>query len=80
MEYRINQSAEFNGKEVTLKGWVYNKRSSGSIVFLQLRDGSGFIQGVVVKSEVDEKVFKDADKVTLESSVIVTGIVKEEKR
>jgi len=80
MEYRINQSAEFNGKEVTLKGWVYNKRSSGSIVFLQLRDGSGFIQGVVVRSEVDEKVFKDADKVTLESSVIVTGIVKEEKR
>lgn len=80
MGYHINQSDKFSGKEVVLKGWVYNKRSSGSIVFLQLRDGSGFIQGVVVKSEAGEKVFKDADKITLESSVIVSGVVKEEKR
>jgi asparaginyl-tRNA synthetase len=80
MEYLIKDSANFIGKEIILKGWVYNKRSSGSIVFLQLRDGTGFIQGVVIKSEVVQKVFDDANIITLESSVIIKGIIKEEKR
>lgn len=80
MQYKISDSEKYIGKEVILKGWVYNKRSSGSIVFLQLRDGSGFIQGVVVKSEVSEEVFKSAEKITLETSVIVSGFVKAEKR
>jgi aspartyl/asparaginyl-tRNA synthetase len=50
----IEKIHQFEGQEVTLSGWLYNKRSSGKIIFLQIRDGSGFIQGVVVKKEVEE--------------------------
>jgi len=78
--YTINQSKEWTGKEVTLKGWVYNKRGSGALVFLQVRDGTGFIQATAVKSELDEKIFALAKDITLESSVIITGVCKEEKR
>jgi len=68
------------GQEVLIKGWCYNKRSSGKIHFLQLRDGTGFIQGVAVKGEVPEKAFEDADRLTIESSVIVKGSVRVDKR
>ncbi|MBI2641635.1 asparagine--tRNA ligase [Candidatus Roizmanbacteria bacterium] len=76
----IKDSEKFVGKEVIVKGWIYNKRSSGSIHFLQVRDGSGFIQATVVKSEVNPEVFAAADKVTLESSVEVIGLLREDKR
>jgi len=68
------------GKEVTLYGWLYNKRSSGKIKFLILRDGSGYVQCVVFKGNVSDKIFEDADKLTQESSFSVTGIVKVEPR
>jgi len=68
------------GEEVLIKGWCYNKRSSGKIHFLQLRDGTGFIQGVAVKGEVPGKAFDDADRLTIESSVIVKGVVRVDKR
>ena len=79
-EFFIKEAESFVGKEVTIKGWVYNKRSSGSITFLQIRDGTGFIQGVVVRGEVKDEVFQKAKEVTLESSVIVKEILREEKR
>ncbi|MBU1348904.1 asparagine--tRNA ligase [Patescibacteria group bacterium] len=60
---------------VTIKGWAYNVRSSGSIAFLQLRDGSGFAQAVVAKQNVDEASWSAATDTTIESSVIVTGTV-----
>jgi len=68
------------GEEVTIGAWIANKRSSGKIAFLQLRDGSGFIQGVVVKAEVAEEVFQSAKSVTQETSVYVKGIVREDER
>jgi len=68
------------GREVTLKGWLYNKRSSGKIHFLQIRDGTGIIQGVMARNEVDEKTFELGEKVTQESSIIVRGVVREDKR
>jgi len=80
LETTIAKIQDFAGKEVQLKGWVYNKRESGKIIFLQLRDGSGFIQGVVVKSEVSEKTFENAVKATMESSVVMTGTAREDKR
>src|SRR5260221_11988545 len=80
MEFSIAKAKDFIGKEVTIKGWVYNKRSSGKITFLQIRDGSGFIQGVVEKVAVDEKTWEASDKVTMESSALISGIVKEEPR
>jgi len=58
-----------------MKGWSYNVRSSGSIVFLQMRDGSGFTQAVVAKPTVSEEVWNAASRLTIESSAIVTGTV-----
>ncbi len=68
------------GEEVTLHGWVYNKRSSGKIWFLILRDGTGSTQCVVVGGQVPDEVFDLDGVLTQESSVSVTGVVKEEKR
>lgn len=79
-EHTIERIAGHAGKQVTLKGWVYNKRSSGKIRFLLLRDGTGLIQCVFLKNEVSEAAFELADTVTRESSVEVTGTVREDKR
>ncbi|WP_407646954.1 asparagine--tRNA ligase [Bacillus fonticola] len=68
------------GEEVKIGAWLANKRSSGKIAFLQLRDGSGFMQGVVVKNEVDEEVFRLAKSITQETSMYVTGVVQEDTR
>lgn len=68
------------GETVTFGGWLARKRSSGKIQFLQLRDGTGFIQGVLVKAEVEEAVWEHASKLTQESSLYVTGIVREDPR
>ncbi|WP_340639471.1 asparagine--tRNA ligase [Bacillus atrophaeus] len=80
MKTTINQVYKHVGQEVTIGAWVANKRSSGKIAFLQLRDGTGFIQGVVVKAEVDENMFQTAKSVTQETSLYVKGIVKEDER
>ncbi len=76
----INQVFKHVDEEVTIGGWIANKRSSGKIAFLQMRDGTGFIQGVVVKAEVEEDVFKLAKSVTQETSVYVTGQVTKDER
>jgi asparaginyl-tRNA synthetase len=68
------------GQEVTLRGWVHNKRSSGKIQFLILRDGTGYIQAVVVKNAVAPDVFSAADTLTHESSIEVKGKVREDSR
>ncbi|KYG32893.1 asparagine--tRNA ligase [Alkalihalobacillus trypoxylicola] len=80
MKTTINQVGQFVNQEVTIGAWIANKRSSGKIAFLQLRDGTGFIQGVVVKAEVEEDVFKFAKSITQESSVYITGKVRADER
>ncbi len=67
------------GETVTLKGWLYNKRSSGKLVFLQLRDGTGIVQCVVFRPN-SEELFEAANSIGQESSIIVTGTVKEDTR
>lgn len=76
----IKDLKQYDGKEVTLNGWVYNVRSIGKIWFLILRDGTGMLQCVVVKNDVDEDTFNKEELLTQESSVTVTGIVRLEKR
>lgn len=76
----IKNLKENINQEITLKGWAYNFRSSGKIFFLQLRDGSGFVQVVYIASELPEKIWEELKSLTLESSVEITGIVKEEPR
>lgn len=76
----ISHVAEHVGEEVKLEGWVYNKRSSGSLVFLIVRDGTGFIQAVAVKGEISDEDFQKCDELTQESSIVVSGKVKADKR
>ena len=76
----IEDIGKYVGKEVEIRGWVYNKRSSGRIRFLLVRDGTGIIQSTAYSKEKDNPIFRAFDELTLESSVIVRGMVKEEKR
>ncbi len=71
---------DYIGKTVSINGWIANKRSSGKIIFLQIRDGSGFIQGVIVRDEAGEELFQNAETLTQESSVRVQGIVRKDER
>ncbi len=68
------------GQNVTIKGWLHNRRSSGKIHFLVVRDGTGFLQVVMGKRDVDEATFQKADHLSQESAIIVTGTVKAEPR
>ena len=76
----IENLADYVGKEVTLRGWLYNKRSSGKLIFLLLRDGTGLLQCVVFKGNLSEDLFNSADSLTQESSFEVTGTVKKDDR
>ncbi len=76
----INQLNKFIGNEVKISGWLYNKRSSGKMQFLLIRDGTGIVQGVLFKGDVSEELFKLCDTISQESSIEVTGIIKEEER
>ncbi len=76
----INEAKNNVGKEVNIKGWIYNTRSSGKIIFLLIRDGTGIIQSVVSKNDVAEEIFEKAKKLTQESSITVKGTIQEEKR
>jgi asparaginyl-tRNA synthetase len=80
MNPTIAQLGKYVGQEVRIGAWLYNKRSSGKIQFLQLRDGTGFVQGVLVKAEVTPEIWETAGKLTQESSIYVTGMVREEER
>src|SRR5215510_5966743 len=68
------------GQSVTVRGWLYNLRESGKLLFPIFRDGSGVIQGVVPKSQVSPEVFDTVKNLTLESSVVVIGKVRADKR
>ena len=77
---RMNQAKNYVGQTVLIGAWVANKRSSGKIAFLQLRDGATYFQGIVVKSDVQEEVFEIAKSLTQETAVYVTGVIQEDTR
>jgi len=68
------------GQEIEIRGWVYNLRSSGSIHFLLLRDGTGILQAVAVRQDLPPELFEAVGALTQESSVIVTGVAREDRR
>ncbi len=76
----IAQIGQYEGRRVTLRGWLYNLRESGKLLFPIFRDGSGTIQGIVPKAAVTPEVFEKIKGLTQESSVIVTGKVRADKR
>jgi asparaginyl-tRNA synthetase len=80
MRIYIEDIAKHDGETVTLKGWLANRRSSGRIHFLQVRDGSGFIQAVMSKAEVGDALFQRADHLSQESAIVVTGTVRADAR
>jgi asparaginyl-tRNA synthetase len=76
----IARIGEYEGQSVTLRGWLYNLRESGKLLFPIFRDGSGTIQGIVPKAAVPAEVFEAIKGLTQESSVVVTGKVRADKR
>jgi asparaginyl-tRNA synthetase len=76
----IEEIGKYEGQEVTLKGWLHNRRSSGKIHFLIVRDGTAFIQAVMSKAAVGDELFKAADHLSQETSIIVSGVVRADKR
>lgn len=73
----IKDLSKHVGEDVTIKGWLYNKRSSGKLAFLELRDGTGIVQAVASKKDISEEDWENCEKVTQESSVIITGTPRE---
>src|SRR2546428_5539279 len=76
----VNELRNHVGEAVTVRGWLYNKRSSGKLWFLIVRDGTGLVQCVLFRGNVAPEVFERAESVTQESSLMVTGKVKKEDR
>jgi asparaginyl-tRNA synthetase len=76
----IEDIGRHEGEEVTIKGWLHNRRSSGKIHFLIVRDGTGFIQAVMSKAAVGDDTFKAADHLSQETSIVVTGVARADKR
>jgi asparaginyl-tRNA synthetase len=80
MHVYIEDIGKHEGDDVTIKGWLHNRRSSGKIHFLTLRDGTGFIQAVMSKAAVGDDAFKAADHLSQETSIVVTGKARADKR
>jgi asparaginyl-tRNA synthetase len=76
----ISHIREKNGAEATVRGWLYARRSSGKIQFLVVRDGTGYLQAVVVKADVSPETWAEAERATQECSLTVRGRVREEPR
>jgi asparaginyl-tRNA synthetase len=76
----IEDIAKYRDREIEVRGWVYNKRSSGKVRFLIVRDGTGLLQATGFSADQDAPLFRTFDSLTQESSVIVRGLVREDKR
>ncbi len=76
----VSKLSNYVGQEVTVKGWVYNRTDKGKLCFLLVRDGSGFVQCVAFKGDLEPEVFDKVMRLPQESSVIITGSVREDKR
>ncbi|HEX7619613.1 MAG TPA: asparagine--tRNA ligase [Anaerolineales bacterium] len=77
---RVEEIAKYPGEEVTVQGWVYSRTDKGKLVFLLVRDGSGFVQCVAFKGDLPEAIFDQLTRLPQESSVIISGPVREDKR
>ena len=77
---RVSDVSKYVGTEIAIQGWVYNRTDKGKLCFLLVRDGTGFLQCVAFKGDLDEKLFDEIMHLPQESSVIITGTVREDKR
>lgn len=79
-DIRIEEIAQYEGKEVTIKGWLYSSTGKGRLQFLQVRDGTGILQAVAFKPDLDEELFETIKRLGQESSLIVSGTVRQDDR
>ena len=77
---RIEEISQYEGQEVVIKGWVYNRTHKGKLVFLLIRDGFGYVQCVAFKPNLNQELFDSISRIPQESSVIVSGIVRQDDR
>ena len=77
---QVSELAQYVGQQVELRGWLYNRRGSGKLLFMQVRDGSGIVQCVVSRQDVSEGAFETARRIGNESSLVVRGRASEDKR
>lgn len=77
---RIEEISQYEGQEVVIKGWVYNRTHKGKLVFLLIRDGFGYVQCVAFKPDLNQELFDSISRIPQESSVIVSGIVRQDDR
>jgi len=77
---QVDQIHRYEGKEVTIRGWVYNKTHKGKLVFLLVRDGYGFAQCVVFKNDLEPELFEQVVRLPQESAVVITGLVRADAR
>jgi asparaginyl-tRNA synthetase len=77
---RIEEISQYEGQEVVIKGWVYNRTHKGKLVFLLIRDGFGYVQCVAFKPDLNQELFVNISRIPQESSVIVSGIVRQDDR
>ena len=77
---RVEDVHKYTGEKVRLQGWLFNRRGSSKVQFIHIRDGSGFIQGVMGKDDVDEETFALARSLSQETAFIMTGVVSKEER
>lgn len=80
MSVTVSTLKKHDGETVTIRGWLHNKRRSGKIAFLQLRDGSGIVQVVVSRTEVSEEAWEDTKAIAQESTLRVTGVARVDER
>ncbi len=76
----ISSISQYLGQEVTISGWLYNKTHKGKLQFLMIRDGTGIIQAILFKNDANSEIFERCLSLSQESSLIVTGLVAEDKR
>ena len=76
----VSQISNYIGQDIVLKGWVYNRTDKGKLSFLLVRDGTGFIQCVAFKGDLTPELFEQISHLPQESSVVITGAVREDKR
>src|SRR4030095_7336104 len=76
----INQLSKHEGADVVLKGWLYNMRSSGKILFPQLRDGTGIVQCVVLKNAISPELWEQLKTLGQESALVIKGTVRADSR
>jgi asparaginyl-tRNA synthetase len=77
---RVEEIGKFTGQDVSVQGWVYNRTDKGKLVFLLVRDGSGFVQCVAFKGDLSEELFDQLTRIPQESSVVISGPVRADQR